>query len=345
MKFLTKLFKRNSSWDLPKISIVIPCFNAEKEILATLKSIQDSHYQNVDVMVIDDGSEQRAEHFVQSFNDPRFRYFYKENEGPGLTRNFGIDNALGEYIFFLDSDDLIYPDALSNLMDYALAHQLDCVSGVTVRRDINTGVEGEWFRRLYQTKKVNLLVNRLALYDDTLTTNKLYRVEALKQHDIYFETGLYEDKLFTAKLYSKLDRIGLIDNRVYIWLVYGNQTSITTSKSLSNFQERMVAIEKLWQYIPEVRKAYQIAFYMNHDLLIYLREFVFYPQAVKDEIYETAKEFIQKHYHYVYPRLVPASFNRACLDALCEGDKDKFIYTADILSQVFQDEQKTKQRI
>ncbi|QEY24485.1 glycosyltransferase family 2 protein [Neisseria animalis] len=344
MKILRNLFYK-SSRDLPTISILVPCYNSRETLPATLKSIQASVYRNLDVMVVDDGHEVRVEDIVKSFNDSRFRYFYKDNEGLGLTRNFGIENALGEYIFFLDSDDLIYPNALSSLMDYALTHDLDCVSGVTVRKNAETGIESEWFRSLYRTKRISTLENRLSQFDDTLSTNKLYRVEALKKHDIYFETGLYEDKLFTAKLYSKLERIGLIDERVYVWLVYGSETSITTSKSVANFQGRMIAINNLWRYIPEIRKAYQIAFYMNHDLLIYLREFVFYSQAEKDEIYETAKEFIQKHYHYIYHRLVPASLNRACLDALCEGDKEKFMYTADILSQIFQDEQKQKQRI
>lgn len=341
-KFLRKTKKTGSS---PVISIILPCYNSRKTLHATLKSIQESEYTNLDVIIIDDGHAVTVEDIVKEFNDPRFRYFYKNNEGPGLTRNFGIRRAKGEYLFFLDPDDLIFPDALGKLLAYAEKHQLDCVSGVTVRRDFETGIESEWFRSLYKTPKISTFTNRLSLFDDTLTTNKLYRVQMLKDLVIYFETGLYEDKLFTAKLYSKLDRIGLIDTRVYIWLVYGNQTTITTTKSVSNFQERMTAINNLWQYIPELRKAYQIAFYMNHDLLIYLREFIFYDEDEKEEIFQTALDFIQKHKKYVYTRLVTNSLNRACLDALTAGDKAKFMYTAQILSQTFQDELKLKQRV
>lgn len=341
-KFLRKTQKTGKS---PTISILVPCYNSRATLPATLKSIQASQYTNLDVMIVDDGHAVTVEDIVKEFNDPRFRYFYKDNEGLGLTRNFGIRHAKGEYIFFLDSDDLIYPDALGKLLAYAEKHQLDCVSGVTVRKDFESGIESEWFRSLYKAPKISTFANRLSQFDDTLSTNKLYKVQMLKDLVLYFEPGLYEDKLFTAKLYSKLDRIGLIDTRVYVWLIYGSQTTITTTKSVGNFQGRMAAINNLWQYIPELRKAYQIAFYMNHDLLIYLREFVFYNEDEKEEIFQTALDFIQKHKKYIYTRLVTNSLNRACLDALVAGDKTKFMYTAQILSQAFQDELKIKQRV
>lgn len=326
----------------PKVTILVPCYNTVKTLLATLVSIQKSEYTNLDVLIVDDGSVDTVEHIVKEFNDPRFRYVWKENEGLGLTRNYGINHALGEFIFFLDSDDEIYPDSIGNLVDYAVENNLDVVSGVTVRKIFETGLESEWYRSLYKAKTINNIRNRLGQFDDTLSTNKLYRVQMLKDKNIYFEEGLYEDKLFTAKLYAKVENIGLIDNRVYVWLIYGAGTSITTSKSVDNFKGRQAAIDNLWQYIPELRKAYQIAYYMNSDLLIYLREFYLYTLEEKQEIFAIAKNFIQKNQKYVYTRLVPASLNRACLDALVAGDEAKFIYTADVLSTLYQNELKAK---
>jgi|26BtaG_2_1085354.scaffolds.fasta_scaffold20740_2 CDP-glycerol glycerophosphotransferase len=343
-KYLRGFTKSHSSryLNLPKITILVPCYNSRATLSATLKSIQQSEHSNLDVMIVDDGSIDTIEDIVKSFDDSRFRYFWKENEGLGLTRNFGINNAQGEYIFFLDSDDLIYSNSLSNLLDFALKNDLDVVSGVTVRKQFDTGVESEWYRNLYKTKKITTFKNRLSQYHDTLSTNKLYRVEVLRDKGLYFDSGLYEDKLFTSKLYSQVERIGLIDDRVYVWIVYGNNTTITTSKTLVNFKGRMNAIYSLWMYLPELRKAYQMSLYMNHDLLIYLREFIFYTLEEKEEIYETAHRFVQKYSNYVYERLVPASLNRACLDALCNSDKEKFIYTAEILSQIFQDDLERK---
>lgn len=326
----------------PKITIIIPCYNTIKTLEATLISVQNSLYKNLDVMIIDDGSIETAENIVAKFNDTRFRYFWKENEGLGLTRNFGIDNALGEYIFFLDSDDEIYPDALVNLYNYAAENNLDVVSGVTVRKDFQTKKESEWFRSIYKNKQINTLKHRLIMFDDTLSTNKLYKIQTLKDKDIYFEKGLYEDKLFTAKLYSKIDKIGLIDDRVYIWLIYGVGTSITNNKNIDNFKGRMKSIEKLWQYIPELRKAHQIRFFFNHDLLIYLREFIFLTQLDKNIIYDMAHDFIQKYEYYIYERFIVNSYNRGILKALISSNKEDFMYISEVLSQTYQDELKAK---
>ena len=197
MSFLQKLFrpgKPQTSSNPPKaeaednivISVVIPSYNARKTLASTLESLQKSQHTNLDVIVVDDGSEDRAEDIVNSFKDNRFRYFWKENAGPGLARNFGIDHAKGEYIFFLDADDAIYPDSLVHLLKYAREHDLDVVSGVTVRKQIDTGAEGEWFRDLYKTKKINTFNERLNLYSDTLSTNKLYRTQVLRDKKYLF---------------------------------------------------------------------------------------------------------------------------------------------------------------
>ena len=65
---------------LSKITILVPCFNSRPTLSSTLESIQQSEYTNLDVMVVDDGSVDTVEDIVSSFNDNRFRYFWKENE-------------------------------------------------------------------------------------------------------------------------------------------------------------------------------------------------------------------------------------------------------------------------
>ena len=323
----------------PLVSILVPCYNSTATIAATLQSIRELNYKNLDIMVVDDGSVNPVESFVTDLKDPRFRYFWKENEGLGLTRNFGINNALGEYIFFLDSDDVVYKDSIDNLVNYAQEHDLEVVSGVTVRKEYDTGKESEWFRALYKHNRIDELNNRLDLYNDTLSTNKLYRVQALKQHNIYFEEGLYEDKLFTAKLYSQIEQIGLISNRVYVWLIYGANSSISTSKTVDNFKGRMLAIKKLWEYLPEIRRVYQIQFFINHDLLIYLREFKDYSEEEKREIFEISSEFYKAREKYVYNRILTTTLHRAYSDALLTNDYSRFKYIAESLSKLFYKEE------
>ena len=93
----------------PIISIVIPCFNSEVTLDKTLNSVIGQEFQNWEALIINDGSTDDTEKIALEWvnKDKRFKYFSKQNEGLGKTRNFGINKATGTYILPLDSDNLI----------------------------------------------------------------------------------------------------------------------------------------------------------------------------------------------------------------------------------------------
>jgi glycosyltransferase involved in cell wall biosynthesis len=95
-----------------KLSLIIPCYNSEKTLGDTLKSVLKQDFQNWEVLIVNDGSTDNTEEIALKFvdKDKRFKYFSKPNEGLGKTRNFGIDRAKGVYILPLDSDNLVEPD-------------------------------------------------------------------------------------------------------------------------------------------------------------------------------------------------------------------------------------------
>jgi len=93
-------------------SIVIPVFNRADSILPTLRSVEAQTYRDFECLIVDDGSSDNLEQVVASLNDSRFRYVRQENRGANAARNHGIDEAAGEYIDFLDSDDLWLPNKL-----------------------------------------------------------------------------------------------------------------------------------------------------------------------------------------------------------------------------------------
>ena len=95
----------------PLVSVVIPAFNASEWIAETIESVIDQEYQNFEILVIDDGSTDNTEKIVSSFG-PKVSYYYKINGGQSSARNFGIKNAKGKYIAFLDSDDLWFKQKL-----------------------------------------------------------------------------------------------------------------------------------------------------------------------------------------------------------------------------------------
>ena len=96
---------------LPKVSVIIPTYNASKFIAETIKSVLAQTYRDSEVIVVDDGSTDNTAEIVRSFGN-QVRYIYKKNGGPGSARNVGVKNANGEYLTFLDHDDLWLPEKL-----------------------------------------------------------------------------------------------------------------------------------------------------------------------------------------------------------------------------------------
>lgn len=94
-------------------SIVIPTYNREKFIGRTIQSLLDQKYRLFEIIVVDDGGTDQTGQLVKAFKDPRVRYVKKNNEERAVARNYGANLAKGNYVNFFDSDDLAYPNHLS----------------------------------------------------------------------------------------------------------------------------------------------------------------------------------------------------------------------------------------
>lgn len=99
-----------------KFSIVIPTYNRGHLILDVLESCLNQSYENFEVLIIDDGGKDNTKEVIAKVieRDSRINYFYKENGERGAARNFGSQNASGEYVLFIDSDDRMEPNCLLN---------------------------------------------------------------------------------------------------------------------------------------------------------------------------------------------------------------------------------------
>ena len=94
------------------ISVIVPCFNAEKYIERCLDSILKQTYRNIEVIVVDDGSTDDSAARIKEISklDNRVKYVYQKNAGVSAARNRGLDEAKGDKITFVDSDDTISPE-------------------------------------------------------------------------------------------------------------------------------------------------------------------------------------------------------------------------------------------
>ena len=100
---------------MPFFSVIIPLFNKEKFIEATLKSVLNQTFIDFEILIINDGSTDNSATIIEGFDDPRISYFLKENAGVSSARNDGIEKAQSNYISFIDADDYWYPDFLEEM--------------------------------------------------------------------------------------------------------------------------------------------------------------------------------------------------------------------------------------
>ncbi len=98
----------------PLFSVIIPTYNRAGFITRTLNSVLSQTWPHFEVLVVDDGSTDNTGEVVRSINSPKVRYFKKENGERAAARNYGTARATGDYVTFLDSDDLLYPHYLQN---------------------------------------------------------------------------------------------------------------------------------------------------------------------------------------------------------------------------------------
>jgi len=100
------------------ISIIIPTYNRYKSLPLSIKSVLDQTRDNWELIIIDDGSEDSTQEVLKDYlNDDRIKYYYQENQGVSVARNSGAMLATGDYIIFLDSDDIFFPDLINHIYE------------------------------------------------------------------------------------------------------------------------------------------------------------------------------------------------------------------------------------
>ena len=107
--------------ETPGVSVVIPVYNGEQYLADAIQSVRDQTYQNVEVIVVDDGSTDESADVAKKFGEA-IRYVHQSNGGVGKARNTGIAAARGAYLAFLDQDDLWLPDKLAVQVAYLDSH-------------------------------------------------------------------------------------------------------------------------------------------------------------------------------------------------------------------------------
>jgi teichuronic acid biosynthesis glycosyltransferase TuaG len=121
-----------------KVSIILPFYNAQKTIKESIESVLDQEHENFELILVNDGSTDDSFAVVDQFKDNRIKYIFKSNAGVASARNLGIEHANGDYICFLDSDDLMTSNALtSRIRCFENDSNVSIVGGAQVQKDWN----------------------------------------------------------------------------------------------------------------------------------------------------------------------------------------------------------------
>lgn len=190
------------------ISIIIPVYNTEAYIPACVESILSQSYSDFEVILIDDGSTDGSGVICDEYarRDCRVRVFHKENGGVSSARNLGLDNASGEWIFFVDSDDQVLPGGLQTMVD-CISDEVDVVLAGYKRFDKEGNVVYEIDDRVVclmdKQESLSTLYEGYEKYYNYLCYGciRLLRNSIVQAKNLRFDTGLRikEDTLFITQ--------------------------------------------------------------------------------------------------------------------------------------------------
>jgi glycosyltransferase involved in cell wall biosynthesis len=170
---------------MPLVTVIIPAYNQGHYIEAAIQSVLDQSYRNLELLIVDDGSTDNTREIVAKFADCRLHYLYQENQGLSAARNCGIRHSTGEYLSFLDSDDLFLPDKLRLLVDLM---QTEPEIGLAAGQAIPFDELGQHPEKLYATP---LPLDSAQL----LLGNPLHVGSVLLRRTWQQEVGLFDESL------------------------------------------------------------------------------------------------------------------------------------------------------
>ena len=116
-----------------KISVILPIYNGEQYLLEAIQSVTSQNFSITEILIVDDGSTDGTSRLIKQLDiDIPIRYFYQENKGPAFARNVGIKNATGDWLCFIDSDDIWPHDKIKSTLEF-LKHnsEVDVLWGMT----------------------------------------------------------------------------------------------------------------------------------------------------------------------------------------------------------------------
>lgn len=239
----------------PKVSIIVPCYNVENYIEECIQSILKNKYEPKELILINDGSTDGTQLVLNKFkNNLYVKVLEQKNSGVSACRNRGLQEAKGEFILFVDSDDWISTDCIEKLVNKAVDSEADlilCGYWVAVEeRDGSTKFEKKKVPRFCCKNKEDIFdtlfkdlmgISNWDIYRwnhggklnsedkiDGYSCGRLYRKSIIEKYCIRFDTNLYmkEDTIFNLEYLSYIETTSFVNDNLYFYRIRRDRSNV-----------------------------------------------------------------------------------------------------------------------
>lgn len=221
------------------ISVVIPVYNKELYLEKCISSIVNQSYNNIEIIVVNDGSNDDSEKIINDWyeKDKRIKYFKQSNKGVAVARNKGILESSGEYLYFIDADDFVENKAIEVLVKSTEKEESDIIVGNHYLVNKNKNIKSSTFAQTQITIDKQLSTQTKAdmfFYRGrplASACNKLYKLSFIQENKIQFIKDVFaEDRLFNIMCYINKPDIYFVEEYTY----YYNIIESSRSRSISD---------------------------------------------------------------------------------------------------------------
>lgn len=304
---------------IKKASIIIPIYNSEKYLENCIESVLNQTEQNYELILINDGSKDSSEEIMTKYKNKypdKIKIFSQENKGIGRTRNRGIEEAEGKYIFFIDNDDTIKEDYLETFINEAEKNDFDMVLGGFETVDENNKI-------ILQTIPQNTEWSFLRIISPWA---RIYKKDFLINNNLKFlDTKLGEDVSLNVPAFfiSKKKKLSIIKYCGYKWFQRNTSESNSNQKNTKKWAEaqktlkhilKIIDIEKLTKEEQKLLECFFIKFSIR--FLLYtgkkskIEDFIETSNEIKSFLNEYFPNFLNnKNFTMMYPKGEPIQVN------------------------------------
>ncbi|MDD3062873.1 MAG: glycosyltransferase [Massilibacteroides sp.] len=230
----------------PKVSVVIPVYNTEAYVEEAVRSIMNQTLSDIEIIIVNDGSTDNSLQVIEKLSkeDKRINIYSQKNKGQSEARNLGIRHAKGEYIYFMDSDDILKKEALSLSYKKSNTENLDFLIFDAICFDNIENLNLKYDRKKLFNKNISIykgfdllcILLKNNNYRNPVWLN-LINLNFLKKNNLFFDPKyrIYEDQIFSAKLYFFAKRVSYLPNDL-LYRRLRPQSLMTTPYSMKNMK-------------------------------------------------------------------------------------------------------------